>query len=150
MGGGAPIIEPSSEDIIIPAFTNVDLTVKGVDLSNCGVTEGEFTRETTSASDVMIDIGMSDYTIFAMYGGDSVNTTNRDIFRIVLFSKRGRLYGAEDYYTSLYYNNWSSIMLENAQPLTGSILKIEEKSTRDAGGAYYPKFLGTYKWIAVK
>lgn len=42
-GGGAPIIEPSSEDILIPAFTNVDLTVKGVDLSRFGMVSGSFT-----------------------------------------------------------------------------------------------------------
>lgn len=46
MGGGAPIIEPSSEDIIIPAFTNVDLTVKGVELSRFGIASGSFTLTT--------------------------------------------------------------------------------------------------------
>ncbi len=41
-GGGAPIIEPSIEDIVIPAFTNVDLTIKGVDLLKFGVSKGTF------------------------------------------------------------------------------------------------------------
>ena len=31
---GGTIIEPSNHDIMIPAYTNVDLTVKGVELQN--------------------------------------------------------------------------------------------------------------------
>lgn len=52
--GGAPIIEPSSEDIVIPAFTNVDLTVKGVNLSDYGIDFGQV-RLNESKSKVTIN-----------------------------------------------------------------------------------------------
>ncbi|MFR9300182.1 hypothetical protein [Emergencia timonensis] len=45
-GGGGTIIEPSNHDIMIPAYTNVDLTVKGVELQKFGVASGSFTLTT--------------------------------------------------------------------------------------------------------
>ena len=44
--GGGTIIEPSNHDIMIPAYTNVDLTVKGVELQKFGVASGSFTLTT--------------------------------------------------------------------------------------------------------
>ncbi len=40
---GGTIIEPSNHDIMIPAYKNVDLTVKGVELQKFGVASGSFT-----------------------------------------------------------------------------------------------------------
>lgn len=56
-GGGAPIIEPSAEDVIIPAFTGVDLTVKGVDVSKFGFAEGTVTIAAAGTIEIAHNIG---------------------------------------------------------------------------------------------
>lgn len=88
MGGGAPIIEPSSEDIIIPAFTNVDLTVKDVELSRFGIVSGSFTpTENTKDISLSFDLPSAPTIVLVWHEEPApLKTTNTMLRRAVFFN----------------------------------------------------------------